>query len=93
MGMRETETIAGLVESMSMLYEDPRNRPRRPEPFKLREKQHKSNSWVQLSKVERRGKTYEEMRTLRLQKWERQNNKRLRSKQSLTCEILAVKLK
>ena len=69
MGMNEMAMITGLMTSMTMLYENPREQRK---TVTLRGKSRKKNPWdhIQLSKQERKGKTFKEIQALRVQKWE-----------------------
>ncbi len=91
MSYKEVALIAGALAEMGVLFENPKAKA----PRMLRGRQRQSNPWdrVHLSKAERKGKTYEEVQSLRFQKWERQCNKRLQQDKKPPSEVMVVKLK
>ena len=90
-GSHYAEELNAILSDSMICFQNPHVRRAENREQNVRKKRHPWNK-VHLSKVERKGKTYEQIQELRAMKWERQNNKRLHSEQNPPREILAVKL-
>ena len=77
-----------------MLFEDPRTVTQRQVHFRRSVRNKERPPWdnIQLSKAERKEKTFEQMQELRAQKWERQCKERLQFDPYPPSEVLAVKI-